>query len=764
MNNPFIGLFRSLWLTGLFLLFTYTKGSAAPQSVWLECPPNVTVWCSEDLSDLDRWGKAWVWENYKKVYAPAPKSVKYNTNSCGIGTIVRTWEYEDKHWNTHTCTQIITVASGSAGFGVTDINWPPSLELEGCNPSADPRLLPKPYDYPTFKKVGCSQPMYSYKDMKFTVADGCMKILRDWKVIDWCTYVPNANPPVGIWTYTQVIKIVAKDTGAYINCLKDTIVAATNDCKGAFVKLDSVKAFSKCGAISKITNTSPYSIQKGPDASGVYPVGTTEFYYIAEYGCGSVVKCKMKVTVTNNIAPTPYCLTGLIVALMPVDSNRDGVPEDGMIEVWAKDLNLGSFHKCGYKNLRYSFSSDPKNTSRVFTCADLGKNQVEIWVTDTFGNQSFCKTTIEIQNNNAKIPNCKRDSLTGGGTSSLILSGKILTSNLVPLEAVNVAADQMNSFSLQSSKIMHVQTRYDTIRTQSGNIFYVRHSDTTYTTQIDTIWTVNSVSDKSTKEGNFTLKDLKKGNDYRILLDKKQDNINGLDINDVVVLIRHILNSEIIKSPLTLIAADVNSDSKIDYSDFDLLYDVVQGNLPVTAIPVHWKFIPSNFDFSKPGVNPLLALEMHALNHSASDLNYTAIRIGDLDNSFNYKNPTTSSVLGARTRSLNAKEYFDFIQAQMGGSQFAHSTSTFQVHNYYPNPIKKGEKLIIELNNLGSDHSVDVELLDLSGKVLFQKLADPIKIGKTQIEVELPAHLNTGIYYFQLRSSSQLERGKVVLE
>src|SRR5690606_38059251 len=159
-----------------------------------------------------------------------------------------------------------------------------SLELEGCNPSADPRLLPKPYDYPTFKKVGCSQPMYSYKDMKFTVADGCMKILRDWKVIDWCTYVPNANPPVGIWTYTQVIKIVAKDTGAYINCLKDTIVAATNDCKGAFVKLDSVKAFSKCGAISKITNTSPYSIQKGPDASGVYPVGTTEFYYIAEYG------------------------------------------------------------------------------------------------------------------------------------------------------------------------------------------------------------------------------------------------------------------------------------------------------------------------------------------------------------------------------------------------------------------------------------------------------------------------------------------------
>ncbi|MBK9377805.1 MAG: T9SS type A sorting domain-containing protein [Saprospiraceae bacterium] len=68
------------------------------------------------------------------------------------------------------------------------------------------------------------------------------------------------------------------------------------------------------------------------------------------------------------------------------------------------------------------------------------------------------------------------------------------------------------------------------------------------------------------------------------------------------------------------------------------------------------------------------------------------------------------------------------------------------------------------MNNLGSDHSVDLELLDLSGKVLFQKLADPIKIGKTQIEVELPAHLNTGIYYFQLRSSSQLERGKVVLE
>lgn len=49
-----------------------------------------------------------------------------------------------------------------------------------------------------------------------------------------------------------------------------------------------------------------------------------------------------------------------------------------------------------------------------------------MWVTDSSGNQSYCKTMIDIQNNNARIPNCKRkDSLITGTNGTLYLRGNV---------------------------------------------------------------------------------------------------------------------------------------------------------------------------------------------------------------------------------------------------------------------------------------------------------------------------------------------------
>jgi hypothetical protein len=105
--------FLSLSCAVFFFALNSPGTTAAPLSVWLECPHDVTVNCTDDLSNLDKWGKAWLWENYIKKDAPPPKVTK-NTNSCGIGTITRTWEYEDKNWHLHTCSQTITIlASGN---------------------------------------------------------------------------------------------------------------------------------------------------------------------------------------------------------------------------------------------------------------------------------------------------------------------------------------------------------------------------------------------------------------------------------------------------------------------------------------------------------------------------------------------------------------------------------------------------------------------------------------------------------------------------
>ena len=98
----------------------------------------------------------------------------------------------------------------------------------------------------------------------------------------------------------------------------------------------------------------------------------------------------------------------IVTALMGVDTDFDGAVDNGMVELWAKDLNRGSYSKCVGGALRFSFSSDVNDMKRTFTCDDLGENQVKMWVTDATGEQSYCITTVTIQNNGANIPDCHR--------------------------------------------------------------------------------------------------------------------------------------------------------------------------------------------------------------------------------------------------------------------------------------------------------------------------------------------------------------------
>lgn len=176
----------------------------------------------------------------------------------------------------------------------------------------------------------------------------------------------------------------------------------------------------------------------------------------------------------NKIPPTPYCLTGVIVALMPIDTNRDGTVDVGMIEVWAKDVDHGSYHPCGYKNLRFSFSKDVNDRSRIFTCDQLGKNDIEMWVTDSFGNQSFCRTMIEIQNNNARIPNCKRKDSITTNPSSLSVNGTIHRENLEFIEEVKLQLADMSSFTVVTKRDTVFKIKYDTLKVPSGTVYYIQ--------------------------------------------------------------------------------------------------------------------------------------------------------------------------------------------------------------------------------------------------------------------------------------------------
>lgn len=730
-------------LTGLgvffqsLLILCVVEAKASDQSFALLCPPNVTINCTDDVSDLDKWGKAYVLKNYQKTPAPAPKTTIYNTNACGIGTVTRTWEVEDPYWHLHQCSQTITII-GSTLFSSADILWPPAYTIEGCNPSTEPKNLPSPYNYPQLNRLKCSQAMYTYKDYKFNVSDGCMKILREWKVIDWCQYKPNVYPPVGQWSYTQVLKLIVNDSTATLTCPRDTVVESKLDCKGSFVKLDTARAFSKCGTALAIRNTSPYSNSKGIDASGTYPLGTTEFYFIAEYGCGKEIKCKVKVSVVNKIGPVPYCLNGLITALMPVDTNRDGTPDDGMVVIWAKDFNLGSFHPCGNKQLKYSFSKDTSYMSRVFTCADLGKNEIEMWVTDSLGNQSFCKTYLEVQNNNANIPDCKRkDSI----TSTVVLSGIVFDPSGKECPGVLAELTGNQSFKIITSQDTTIKVRYDTFKAPSGTIFYLRFYDTTFLVKRDTVFSTWNEISKTDGSGKYRFSGLKTSQSYALNLTMREADMDGITVNDAIVLLKHLLGMDRISDPYKLIAADINADKVIDQLDFDLLFALIQGTKKYEELYYHWRFIRKPFLFTNTQ-NPFLdAFDEKTLipdlRSSVTGLNYTAVKIGELDGISGF----TSGSTMARSGRSDQPEPFQLIRV-------------------FPNPIVENDlNFLIGVPNTSR---FTLSLNTMQGQLLFEEQRSFDK-GEHNWNIDLSGISATGVLFYKISDGNASKFGKLMI-
>lgn len=504
----------------LLLCFLCFYSLTAFADFQLICPGDITINCNSDYSNLDRFGKAYVNHNGAIIWIKDCK-VTYDLNDCGYGTITRVWGVEDPDWNWITCKQIITLSNADA-FGEKDITWPRDLTIESCDPEQELKNLFKPYDRPYWKSNKCAKPMLNYSDSRFNVSEGCIKLIRTWRILDWCVYDPYKNPGAGIFSHVQVIKLITIDTAAKLLCIKDTTVYATQDCQGVQLKLDLAKVYSPCNAPFVIKNTSAYADTNTADASGFYPLGDYKFYYIGEYGCGKELKCEINVHVIRKIPPTPYCLTGVIVDLMPVDSDQDGIPEDGMIEVWAKDLDKGSFHKCPGEKLNFSFSSDVLNKSRIFTCADLGENEVEMWLTDSYGNQDYCKTKVIIQNN-IGIPGCKRKD------------------------------------SLQEKKFeMYLNLKYWFNNSSISNAeLFCRDLSNNQLTK--GLWT----------NGTYIFKDLSANSSHQIEL--QLSNPYSSDLNDFIWLNELMNGRQTSFNPYQLLAADINNDGLVDEADLYLI-------------------------------------------------------------------------------------------------------------------------------------------------------------------------------------------------
>jgi hypothetical protein len=582
---------KSQILTALLQLAIIWTLSAAPGTTTLHCPADQTLTCEAQTFNLSLYGEAYIMKDGHQ-YPAGLASVTKNLNSCNVGTIVRHWSTIDDNNNTIECSQTLTFLAGT--FTINNITWPESeVDLVGCDNAATIDSLPSGVDRPTFDYVMCTQVGTSHTDSRFIFGPDCDKIIREWTVIDWCSYKPGH--PGGIWRFNQVFKI-SNGEPATIACPKDLTVNA-DACNGLDLVLPPATASGEpCRGQYQITNNSVHADTTTQDASGFYPIGTTTILYALEYGCGITASCQTQVTVSDVIRPVPYCLATINVALMPVDTNGDGLTDDGMVDIWAKDVNVNSYHPCNNDSLTFSFDQLAEEMSRTFTCTEVGLNQTRVYVTDEQGRQSFCLVTISIQNNGAQIPDCEAP-IAGDG---MIVSGMITDPAGNTISGVDVRyRDTETQQVIESNQ----QSAYHMVP-----------------------------KGRSEENGSYEIHNISSLRIYQVSAYKPGD-VTKVTQADIDILERYIRGESTFNNPYTYLAADINEDGQVDINDYHLLRNLFGQEESAWPNQKQWMFfhldashtmgeIPSISEFAETKLSQGIHNAMHFFGILKGDLDY----------------------------------------------------------------------------------------------------------------------------------------------
>jgi hypothetical protein len=701
------------------------------------CPPDVTVNCNDELWDLSIYGNA-TYHDYSGYHDAGEPVVTYNLNSCNSGTIIRTWSVQDYTGYTHSCSQVISAYGNT--INANDIIWPENIDLEGCNPNTHPDALPPGYDRPSYNYTPCSIIGTNWKDKVFEFGPGCYKIVREWTVIDCCIFNPNNGN--GSWNHFQVINVTTGDT-PILTCPDDIEVSTTN-CEFGQVDLPDLEVSQNCALGVMVTNDSPYAYENGANASGDYPIGTTEVTFMVKYGCWQKTFCTMFITVIDDKAPQPYCIDGLAIPLMGIDTDNDGLVDDGMVEIWASDFDHGSYHPCNPdEELIFSFSSDPNDQSRTFSCAEVGENEIQVWVTDENGNQNYCTTHIDIQNNGANIPDC--EPITTGSISGFISSVYQNSGSGLRLN-VEAASSGMQIESYYDTTIVWVLI--DSVISGSGTVIYHYDEQEIITETSDTFYTNNDFFMK-TNEGDYLLEDIPFSDSYKLELELTDNLFQYIDQNDVALLNMY-LNGDTLLNTYQILAADINHDKSINFDDLALLEGFVNGSLSGNEIDLSWHSLNANIELSNTesilnqNCPSYHFIEDHHNNVEGKDL--IIFQMGDLThdqiigNDDDYQVSTISATHEriTKARSVESQEIISLGAA--------------------PNPFKN--ECNIFLDNPASQY-VQLRVFDAQGKQLIHRSMF-LEKGNQSIQIGNKEYVQSGILFYTIETAQHKLNGKLV--
>ncbi len=553
------------------------------------CPDDMEVECNfpYDPSNLSAFfGEVTIYDN-----CPSGNSVEDtlvgNLNSCGAGVLIREIRLLNAQGEqVDFCTQQITFENGTT-LQYSDITPPISeVTVTGCGvESIDPSILGMPIvpdNECQLTGIGIENDTFP-----FTENGACLKIIRTFKVVDWCMD-EGPGSVLEPFEFIQTIKVNNTESPE-IEVFSDSVFCSFEvDCGGININGYLIATASDdCTASDDLLNR--YEVKDsdgevvnfgvGLDASGLYGVDTYTVRFISEDKCGNQVFEESTFEVRSCKLPTPYCLQGLSTTLTAMDTTGDGTPDVEMVVLSADFFDAGSYHPCEY-DVQVSFSSDVNDTLKSFFCSDtIGLQLIELWATDENGGQDYCATFVDVQDNDT-IDLC-------GGLKLVDIAGRIYTESDVELREAEV--------ELRSTERI--------------------------TTMTD-------------KNGIFEFENMPEGRNYKVIPRKDNDHLNGVSTLDLVLIQRHILQITPLSTVYGLIAADINNNKKISSSDLLALRKVILGIDAGFPDNTSWRFIDVEHEFGNEN-NPweTQIKESHEIMELSEDIqvDFIAVKTGDVN-------------------------------------------------------------------------------------------------------------------------------------
>lgn len=325
-----------------------------------------------------------------------------------LKVITRSWVAEDAYGNFSSCDQTIFVYRTD----LSTLVWPPdydgidqptlSCELYG---DTEPPLSVTGMPMGDFcENIQIFDPV----DTRIDICESSYKIVRHWKVINWCGNVTLEHD--------QTIKV--ENDVLQIACPAVQSISTHPYACTAVYDVVPANIVANCSSLSDISYTVSYAYGDGsinPPANTIYyttnvsgnqnsgyqisglPIGRSWIKYTYSDLCGNLVECVGEVDVTDEIIPNPVCHEHTVVAI-------DGF---GLAIADAESFDNGSNDNCevDFVEVRklsnlcagVTMTFGPQAT---FCCDEIGTTvMVEMRVWDTSGNSNTCMVEVEVQDN-----------------------------------------------------------------------------------------------------------------------------------------------------------------------------------------------------------------------------------------------------------------------------------------------------------------------------------------------------------------------------